>query len=167
MPRASDRLPGRGTTVDQPPDDLLEVERVPLGALEDLVVDGSGEVVDAQQQPYEPIGLVARQRIQCDRRHVPSPAAPTGALRCQVRPRRTEEDDRALDVLRELVEEIQEHGVGPMDVLDDDDDGNALPECGEERPPRGMELVADLTRVGVSEGHLRVLESHRVREGGR
>ena len=53
--------------VDQLADDLLEEERVAFGSLEDPGMHRRREILDREQLVDEPVGLLRRQRIECDR----------------------------------------------------------------------------------------------------
>ncbi len=150
--------------VDQLTDDLLEEERVAFGPFEDPGVHGGREIVDREQLVDEPVGLLGRQRIECDRGVVATSAPPRGAGRGQVRPRRTDEEHRSHHTLRRFVEQVQQRRIGPVDVLHDDDERRLGGERREERPPARMDLLPDLARFHRLEVELRIGDVHRERE---
>ena len=107
--------------VDQMPQDLLEEERVALTTLEDARADAVGQVVDREQRADQMLGLVATEWIQRDRGEVASPPPHPGLRDGELRAGGTQEQDAPGDALRELVKEVEERGVRPVDVLDDGD----------------------------------------------
>ena len=112
--------------VDQVPDDLLEEERVPLGPLAGSASwTDAGEVVDREQEADQPIGLLRGERIERDRRDVAPPAAPAGPALGQLGSGGAEEHHRPDDPVGELLEQVEQRGIGPVDVLDDGDHGFA------------------------------------------
>ena len=126
-----------------------------------------GQVVDREQRADQMLGLVVIERIERDRGEVPSPASPAGPPGGELRACGAQEDDAPGHALGELVEEIEERGVRPVDVLDDDDRRRRGAERGEERSPGGVDLDPDVARIHVAEPERRVLDAHGVREGGR
>ena len=69
-------LAGDQPPVDEPAQDLLEEERVALRALEDPGVQRARQVLDAEQQPHEQLGIRRPQRVQGDGDRVAPAASP-------------------------------------------------------------------------------------------
>ena len=153
--------------VDQVADDLLEEERVALGALEDAAAHAVGERLDVEQERDEPGALLAAQRLERDRAEAPAPAAPVGARAKQVGARGAQEEDRPVEALGELVEDVEHGRVGPVEVLDDGDDGGAPGGGGEQRSPRRDELAVEVARIERAERILRRPQPQGRRERGR
>ena len=81
--------------------------------------------------------------VQRERRGVELAAAPVRPALEQLRARRRDDEQRHVGhPLDELVEEVEERLVGPVDVLDDQDERTLLGERLEEAPPGGERLVA-------------------------
>ncbi len=81
-------------------------------------------------------GLIVGERGEGERGRVELAAAPAGPAFEQLGP--CGRDDQERDVaqpVHELVEEVQETLVRPVDVLDDDDERPLLGETFEEAPP--------------------------------
>jgi hypothetical protein len=108
--------------VDQSADDLLEEERVALGALEDAHSQLGRQVLDLEEERDETLALVRRQRIEGDGGVVAFPAAPLRARAQQVGAGGPEEQDRPLDALGQVLEHVQHRAIRPVNVLDDDDE---------------------------------------------
>jgi hypothetical protein len=66
-------------------------------------------------------------------------------------PRRAHEQDRADDPVGQVLEQVEQRGVGPVDVLDHGHDRRVGGERREERPPRRVHLVSNLSRLEVAE----------------
>ncbi|HEX2428779.1 MAG TPA: hypothetical protein VHI53_12680 [Gaiellaceae bacterium] len=84
-----------------------------------------------------------RERRERERRRVELAAAPVGPSLEQLRPRRRDDEQRDVrHPLDELVQEVEQALVGPVDVLEDEHEGTLLGEALEEAAPRGERLVA-------------------------
>ena len=97
---------------------------------------------------------------------VPTSAAPFGAAGGELGSRGTQEQERAFAPIRRVLQQIEERRVGPVDVLDEDDDQSGSGQRGEERAPCGVEVIANLSRIRGRDRDVRVLQTDRVREGG-
>ena len=115
----------------------------------------------------EPGALVVAERVERQRAEVAPAASPVGARAEQVRTRGAEEEDRAVQPLGQLLEDVEHRRVGPVQVLDDGDDREAPRERGEERAPRLDELAVELTRVERLERVVERPQPERRGEGGR
>ena len=131
--------------VDEPADDLLQEERVALRALEDPRVHRRREVVDREQQRdrRSASSAVSGSSATAEALRRPPPQ-PAGA---RVRSGRdgTQEQRRSLDAVGELLQQVEQRGVGPVDVLDDDDERRGRAASAEKNERQAAcELVADL-----------------------
>ncbi len=108
--------------VDQLPDDLLQEERVAFGTFQDPRVDRMGEVLDFEEERNESVGVVARERFERDRRHVPLAATPPRTPVGELWTGGTHEQHGSDDSVCELLEKVEQRRAGPVDVLDHDDD---------------------------------------------
>src|SRR5262245_10076275 len=99
------------------PDDLLEEERVSLGALENPSARVVGQRGRSREGRAEAGALFGPERVERKRGTAPAPASPVGPGAKQVRARRAHEEDRTLDSLGELVEDVEHRRVRPVDVL--------------------------------------------------
>ena len=97
----------------------------------------SGSSSTSEQERDEPRALLAAQRVERQRAEAPPPSAPVGTRAEQVGTRGAEEEDRPVEPLGELVEDVEHRRVGPVEVLDDGDDRGAPCHRGEQRAPRG------------------------------
>ena len=76
------------------------------------------------------------QRLEPERDEVPPTRAPGGPMLEQLGTRQRDHEDRhAAAPLDEVVDEVERAGVGPMEVLEDQDDGALGGDPLEERPP--------------------------------
>src|SRR5205823_381950 len=82
------------------------------------------------------------ERRERDRERIAFSATPAGAAVEELRTRRAEhEERRAVDPIRELVDEVEEIVVRPVQVLEDEDERALLRKCLEEPSP-GPEALA-------------------------
>ena len=160
-PATSDRLDG--PVIDEHREHLFDVERVAAGGLDDALL---GHVVDrgiAQQVRDDLAALGRGQRLE---RHAPPwrgiAAIPVGMVLEQFRARRADDDDRCLDRIGEVRDEVEEGLLGPMEVVDDDDQRPA----GRDRldqPARRPECLFDRERArGQPDGGLEPLRHSAV-----
>ena len=152
--------------VDQMADDLLEIEGISLAALEDRPVHGVGQVVDRQEQSDEAIRIGPGERLERDAGGVPPPAAPRRTALPQLRPGGADDEDASLRPIGDLLEQIEERGIGPVDVLDDDHHGAAEREGGEEGAPRAVDRAANDPRLEIAKRDRGILDPHGVGERG-
>ncbi len=96
--------------------DLLEEERIPLGAGDDRaslpLIDGGLE-----QQLHELGALAGVERLDRDPGEAHAPAAPRRPARRQLGPRGADQEERALGVTGDVLEQLEHGRVGPLDVL--------------------------------------------------
>ena len=144
--RAGELPPGarhrtKQAVVDQLANDLLDVERVALASVGDHPRE-LGLDVDRQEVGEHRRALIRRQRVEVDRRRVALAAAPGRPDVEQLGPRERHDQDRALREVREMIDEIEQPGVGPMDVLEREDQREASRHPFQEPTPRVEQIVA-------------------------
>ena len=97
-------------------DDLLDEQRIAFGAVEDVLGHGV-DVLEGQQRFEEP-GRVGRpERRKGHRRRAGKPPAPARLVLEQVAPGHREDEQRALAVPGQPVEEVQHRRLRPLDVV--------------------------------------------------
>src|SRR5262249_55347810 len=75
-------------------------------------------------------------------RGVEHPARPAGPEFEKLRPRETDEQDRGVpDPRREVLDQVEERRLAPVDVVEDEDDRPAARERLEEKPRRGEGIL--------------------------
>ena len=125
------------------PGELLGVERIPAGPLEQRRLHVRRQHRLGEQRVDEACGLVLRQRRQRHRRRVQLASAPARPPRQQLGPRRADEEHRhAGRPLDEVVDEVEQALVGPVQVLEDEHERPAVAERLEEAPPGRERLGA-------------------------
>jgi hypothetical protein len=126
--------------VEQHPYRLDGVERHALGALEDLLHDGRGQPRNepAEELDHCPLG----ERLQVDGRESAPARAPGGPPLRQLRPRERHYEDRvAARPLEQVLDEVEQALVGPLQVLEDHHDRVGVRQPLEEQTPRREELL--------------------------
>ena len=99
--------------------ELLRVQRVPAGALEQQLLRLRRQHRLLQQRRHELGGVGVRKRRQADRRVVAEARAPGGMRLVQLGPRRADDQQRnSLRPVGQMLEEGQQRLVGPVDVLE-------------------------------------------------
>ena len=129
---------------------LLGVERVPARPREEGRLRLRREHGLLQQSEYELSGLRLRERRQRDRGRVRLAATPAGPPREQLRPRARDDEQRnARRPVDEVVDEVEQMLVGPVQVLEDEDERPLRGEILEEPPPSRERLAATVAaRLG-------------------
>ena len=102
--------------VDQLADELLEEERVAVRPLDDGPANLLRQV-GRQHLVEHARGDVRREGAEPEHRRVPLGGAPRRTFDEQVRARGREHDERGADVRDDALEEVEEIGLGPVDVL--------------------------------------------------
>ena len=131
-------------SVAEHPDELLRVQRVAAGPLEQelLRLGGKHGLLEQAQRP----GGRSRCRRAArggSRFGCASPAAPRGVPLVELRPGGADDEQR--DPLRpvgEVLEEVEKRLVGPVDVLDDEHERPFLGDALEEAPPGRERLLS-------------------------
>src|SRR6266511_838909 len=124
-PRSSERVGRRGhrsgsfALADQS-NHLLDEERVAL-----RLGDDARPVITRNrplQGVYQLLAVLLGKRFEKERRGVALSAAPGGALIEKIRPREAKDEHRRITgPVRDMLDEVQQAGLGPVDVLEDGD----------------------------------------------
>ena len=119
------QLPGaigqsQDAPVDEHPDELLGEERVAIGEADDALAQRGRQAAGEQAIDQRRVSS-ALERLEDDRRRVGDAAAPRRAPVEELVAREAEDGDRALAPAREVLDEVEQALVGPMDVLQDED----------------------------------------------
>jgi hypothetical protein len=121
-------------------DDLDRVERDPLGARHDPPCRVGRQPRDQAGQELAHRSI--RQRLEGQAGEVALAGAPVRPRVEELGPRQAEHVDRGVSApLDQVVDEGQQPGVGPLQVLEDHDDRGLLGDALEERPPGPEELI--------------------------
>ncbi len=121
--------------------ELLGVEGVASGAFEQGLLDVGGQNGAVEQGGHQPGGLDVGQRFECDRRGIELAAAPVRAPSEQLRSGRADHEHRHIGhPVGELVDEVEQAVVCPLEVLEDEDQRTLRGEFLEEAPPGGEGL---------------------------
>ena len=148
-PRGDDPLHGSGklellpSTLGDHACELLGVKRVSTRALEQQRLHFRREHGTLEQRMYEARGLLVRKRRERDRRRVRLAAAPARSPRHELRSRSADDEDGDVgEPVHEVIDEVEESVVGPVQVLEDEYERALLRERLEEPPPRRERLTA-------------------------
>ncbi len=128
--------------VGEQPDELLRVERVPAGVLEERPLERLGQDGPFEQQREQLHRLPVRERRQVDALGVAGVAPEMRMSLVELRSRGAEHEQRhVLGPVREVLEERQQRVVGPVEILDDEDAGTVRGQELAEPAPRSERLV--------------------------
>ena len=127
--------------VDQHPQHLLDEERIALGRGDDLRTEIPGDVL-AEQVGDEQLALLRAERLEHDRARVGQRSRPRRHRLGELGPSRTQDQDRrAAAESGEVLDQVQERRLGPVDVVEHDDDRVLLREGLEQPPHRPRDLL--------------------------
>ena len=133
--------------LDQHPQDLLEVERVSVGPLEDLLASVLEDAVGVEQRGDQTARIREGQRGQVEGNRVLLARAPAGARLEKLRPRRAHDQHaRVGEGIREVVEEVEKRLRGPVDVLDREHGRSIAAERGDVARPGSVQAYAHIAR---------------------
>jgi hypothetical protein len=122
--------------------ELLRVERVTAGAIEQPLLRLGRKNGPLEQRADQPRGVVVRERRERDRRRVSRAAAPRRVQLVELRPCGAEDDERHRGRPRdEVLDELEQRRTCPLQVLDREHERPLRRHCLEEGPPRGERLV--------------------------
>ena len=100
-----------------------------------------------------------RERLEVERGEVALAGAPVGPLLEELRPAERHDVDRRVPApLDEVVDEVDQAGVGEVEVLEDQDDRGGRREPLEERPPGAEQLLRADARLDAEQGQERRLD---------
>ena len=114
------------SALDEHPDRLLDEERIALRAIERLLrqrrrplTGGTGEL--AQELFDELRALFLRERLELDRRRANAASTPARPGVEQLGPREAEDQHRRAHPVRDVLDEVEQRRLGPVDVLEEED----------------------------------------------
>ena len=122
-------------TVEQHANRFHRVERHTFRAIQDRLAHRIGQTGD---QPVEQLlHVLAAQRLEVHRRHAAPSRRPRREPVGDLRPgQRHDEDGEASRPVQQVLDEVEQRGVGPLEVLEDHHHRVALRDPLEEPPPR-------------------------------
>ncbi len=92
---------------------------------------GGRELVIGEQRIEELLALFRRERLELDRGRAQSPSTPARADVEQLRPREADDQQRCvLDALREVLDQLEQRILGPVDVFEHEDQRLRVGELG-------------------------------------
>ena len=147
------QLPDAGALLlAKPVDHLLGEQRVAAGPVRDLLGELASPGPAGQQRPDELLGLVARQRVERDRRRVPPAATPGRPALEQLVASQADDQHRAPPPAGQVLDQVEHALVGPVDVLDRDHDRRRSSlSSSQDQAHRGEDPIADLLGIDVVE----------------
>ncbi len=123
--------------------ELLGVEGVATGTVEDRLLQLGGDHGGLEQRRDETRGLLLRERREVDRRRVAQAVAVVGVPLEQLRPCGADHEQRhAFGAVGEVLEEREHRLVGPVQVLEHEHGRVLFGDVLEEPPPGGEQLLA-------------------------
>ena len=122
LQRVRNPLRGRAA-LEQHPGRLLDEERIALGLLQQRPRARRGrELVIGEQRIEKLLALLRGERLELDRGGAQSPTTPAGPDVEQLRPREADDQQRrVLDALGEVLDQLEQRILGPVDVFEDED----------------------------------------------
>ena len=127
----------------QQPHELLGVERVAAGPVQDRLLELGGDHGRLQQRRDEARGLLLGERREVDRGGVAQPVGVVGMALEQLGAGGADHEQRhPLGPVREVLEEREHRVVGPVQVLEHEHGGVLLGDVLEEPSPGGEQLLA-------------------------
>ena len=118
-------------------EDVLDEERVPLGCRDDPLARVVAQVSLAFEVPDQPLRLVVRQRLERNEDRVRPRRGPRWPDVEQVRPREAEQEDRgASREADHVLEQVEQCGLGPVNVIQHDHERLLATDCFEQLPER-------------------------------
>ena len=114
------------SALDEHPNRLLDEERVALCAIEHVLRQRGGRSPEAPASWPSSFStssaLVLRQRLELDRGRADPPAAPAWPRVEQLRPGETEDEQRRAHPVGEVLDEVEQRRLSPVDVLEEEDE---------------------------------------------
>ena len=137
------------TLIDEEPGDLLRVERVPFGSLGDPRADRLIHGVVGEEVRDERSALLGAERFEQDRRRVQLSAGPSWVIVQELGTGHAREQDRGITrEVGHVLDELQELRLGPLEVIDHEDQRPFRRELLEQHPDRPERLL----RRGLAAG---------------
>ena len=146
---------------------LLDEQRVALGGRDDALAQLRGELV--RERVDELVRVVVAERLEHDERRARARRRPGRPHVEEVGARSAEDEDRrAARRGGDVLDEVEERRVGPVDVVDDEDERPLRRERLEEPPERPRSLVGRAAAVALADragdeprGEVAVLDAAR------
>ena len=127
---------------------LDRVERDPLGALHDRPGRALRQARDQAAEQLEHLGI--GQRLEAERREAALAGSPGRAALEKLGPGEGDDVDRlAAGPGQEILDEVEEPLIGPLEVLEDEHHGRLLGDALEVGPPRREQLAALRLRAAL------------------
>ena len=82
----------------------------------------AGRAAPPRSAPTRASASAGRERREADGVGRAGPRTPAGPRIEQLRTRHAQQEERAVGALRELLHEVEQGGLGPVDVVEDEDD---------------------------------------------
>ena len=146
--------------VDEHADQLLDEVRVAFGAAREQVAQRHRHRLEAAQQRLDQLARAALgERREIDAQVLAAAAAPEGAALVERRARHAEQEQRQVAAVQDqMVDEIERAFVGPVQVVEQEDDRRArvAMQCAEIRRERVEGPIADLLRFAGDGDDVRV-----------
>ena len=108
--------------VDERRDDLLDEQGIPLGRLRDALLDDGGQADRAEDVLDDARAVRVGQRCERDRRRVRPALHPAGVVVDEIRTGGRDHEDRGLRRRGNVRDELEHVRLGPVNVVEDDDD---------------------------------------------
>ncbi len=122
LERVGDAIAALGSLLHEHPHRLLHEEGVALGLVEQACAHLPRHPVFFEQRICKCLAVFAPERFELDRGRAYSPASPPRPHVEQFRARKAEDQERTLaHPLREMVDQLEQGLLGPVDVLEDHD----------------------------------------------
>ena len=120
---------------------LLQEERVPFGGRDDPPPRVGIQVDRVEQRVDELLHLALGERLQQDRGRVQLPTRPARLHVEQLGPCNAEEQDRnAPGPVEDVLDKLEHRRLGPLEIVDDEDQRRVLRASLEQRPRRKLRL---------------------------
>ena len=145
-------------TVDEDRDHLLDEQRVALGSFLDARGHVGSDDASSQEPLEQLVRLNGRQRLEGDRRSVPLASSPRRPEVEQIGARhRDEQDRRVARPLGDVLDEIEQRRLGPVQIVEDHDQGLLVRKRLEQAPHCPEPFFCGHGRVGEADelGHAR------------
>ena len=143
LERLGERHVFRGAALEVELCELLCVQRVALRAIQQRLLDLGRQNAAREDLRDQDRGLLRGEGSEPDHRGVQRSAAPARAALEQLRPRAADDEERdAAQPIDELVDEVEQALVGPVQVLEHEHERPLVGECFEEASPSGEGLAA-------------------------
>jgi hypothetical protein len=145
-------LASQETLVDEHRDHLLDEEGVAAARLANPRPHVALESDLADEVPDQGLGFVLRERLEEDRGRVALASSPRLVQLQQLRPRHAEEQDGGVSrPLRHVLDQLEQVGLGPVQVVEDDDQRTLVGEALEQPSHPPVPLLRRRRRLGQAD----------------